>query len=55
MCSPEFMVSKYGVWENGQAKPSVVIMKTLEQNSDIPMESLFPDVFFSKGDKYEIH
>ena len=59
--SQEIMAKKYGVrqqswckWENGQTKPSVVIMKTLEKESGIPMESLFPDVFL-EGDKYEIH
>ena len=50
--SQRYMAQKYGVkqqswskWENGTAKPSVVIMKALELDSGISIEGLFPDVF----------
>jgi transcriptional regulator with XRE-family HTH domain len=47
-----YMAGKYGVsqqawckWENGESKPGVVIMKQMEIDSGIPMETLFFDVF----------
>lgn len=46
------MAKKYGVsqqawfkWENGDSKPNVVIMKKIEDDSGVPMESIFFDVF----------
>lgn len=32
-------------WENGAAKPRVEIMKQLEEDIGVPMESIFFDVF----------
>lgn len=32
-------------WENGTAKPRVEIMKQLEEDIGVPMESIFFDVF----------
>ena len=32
-------------WEAGTAKPSVVMMKRLEDDIGIPMETIFADVF----------
>lgn len=53
--SQEYMASLYGVtqqawskWEQGTAKPSVVIMKRIELDSGIPMESIFFDIFNTK-------
>lgn len=50
--SQDLMAKTYGVtqqswslWEKGLSKPNIIIMKRLEQDSGIPMESLFPDVF----------
>lgn len=50
--SQKEMANMYGVtqqawsgWENGETKPSVVIMKRLEGESGIPMERLFFDIF----------
>jgi DNA-binding XRE family transcriptional regulator len=49
------MADKYGVtqqawcrWENGYAKPRIIIMKKIEMDSGIPMEMLFFDVFNNK-------
>lgn len=46
------MAKKYGVsqqswckWEKGESKPNVVIMKQIEIDSGVPMESIFFDVF----------
>lgn len=46
------MASMYGVtqqawgkWETGAGKPNVLTMKKLEEDSGIPMEILFADVF----------
>ena len=53
--SQEYMASLYGVtqqawskWEQGTAKPGVVIMKRIELDSGIPMESIFFDIFNTK-------
>ncbi|WP_286821717.1 helix-turn-helix transcriptional regulator [Mitsuokella sp. UBA4253] len=50
------MAKMYGVsqqmwsrWENGENKPSVVVMKKMELDSGIPMEILFFDVFNKKN------
>lgn len=47
-----YMAKKYGVtqqawckWEKGESKPGVVIMKKIEADSGMPMESIFFDVF----------
>ena len=32
-------------WENGDKKPDVTIMKQIEKDSGIPMETLFFDIF----------
>ena len=46
------MASKYGVsqqlwscWENGISAPSLPIIKKLEEDSGVPMEKLFFDLF----------
>ncbi len=46
------MAKKYNVsqqawssWESGEKKPSVTIMKQIEDDSGVPMEVLFFDVF----------
>ena len=46
------MAKKYNVsqqawssWENGEKTPGVAIMKQIENDSGIPMEKLFFDVF----------
>ena len=53
--SQEYMAASYGVtqqawskWEQGKAKPSIVIMKRIEMDSGIPMESIFCDIFNAK-------
>lgn len=50
------MAKMYGVsqqcwckWENGENKPSVVLMKKMEMDSGMPMEVLFFDVFNKKN------
>lgn len=50
--SQAMMAEIYGVtqqawsrWEVGDLKPNVIMMKKLEQDSGIPMEELFADVF----------
>ena len=49
----EEMAKKYGVsqqlwscWENGTSKPLPHIMKKIENDSKLPMEQIFPDVFY---------
>lgn len=46
------MAKKYGVtqqawckWEQGESKPGVVIMKKIEVDSGMPMETIFFDIF----------
>lgn len=53
--SQEYMAIMYGVtqqawskWERGKAKPGVLIMKRIELDSGIPMESIFADLFNAK-------
>jgi transcriptional regulator with XRE-family HTH domain len=50
--SQEQMAALYGVtqqawckWENGDGKPNVVTMKKMEDDSGVPMTTLFADVF----------
>ncbi len=54
--SQAVMAKMYGVsqqcwckWENGENKPSVVLMKKMEMDSGMPMEVLFFDVFNKKN------
>lgn len=50
--SQEEMGRQYGVsqqawsyWERGVKNPSPMIMKRIEDDSGVPMEVLFPDIF----------
>lgn len=50
--SQEEMGRKYGVsqqswsyWERGVKNPSALLMKRIEEDSGVPMEELFPDIF----------
>lgn len=50
--SQEEMARKYGVsqqswsyWERGVKNPSALMMKRIEEDSGVPMEVLFPDIF----------
>lgn len=38
----------WSLWETGERSPNVVIMKRIENDSKIPMEEIFPDVFNNK-------
>lgn len=48
----------WSMWERGEKKPSVLVMKRLEDDIGIPMEEIFFDVFskekFSAEQKLEV-